>query len=74
MKNSQKFTKFLKISNFVETYWTLSFQQVSEHLRSKNRKYGPKRPNFDHISSIYFYREVVRRPTFKALYLFDTAR
>ena len=77
MKNSKNLTVFVKISqifpflpiklpNFLKTHETLPFQQFLENLGSKTEKYGLKRPNLIKIPPIYFYREVVRRPTFKA--------
>ena len=51
----------------------ISLKLISLHYLNKffsiygqnTEKYGPKRPNFDQISSIYFYREVVPQLTFK---------
>ena len=53
----------IKSSNCIKSNQTLPFEHVFEQ---RTEEYGPTTPNFDQIPPIYFHREVVRGPTFKA--------
>ena len=66
-------SKFLKFLYSYQQNHLISLKLIGLHHSNKffsiygqnTEKYGPKRANFDQISSIYFCREVVRWLTFK---------